>query len=107
MFCIKNISESECKFIKVSIFLLRISKWNIIIVMKNGIQLNQKKDVSSMATISITTGYKFTQKSAQKLLNAMDINENKRVNKTNVNATKIKSKDEINDILKGFQDNWV
>ncbi len=63
--------------------------------------------MSSMATISITTDYKFTQKSAQKLLNAMDINENKRINKTNVNATKIKSKDEINDILKGFQDNWA
>ncbi|MBZ8174714.1 hypothetical protein [Staphylococcus delphini] len=60
-----------------------------------------------MATISITTDYKFTQKSAQKLLDAMDINENKRINKTNVNATKIKSKDEINDILKGFQDNWA
>ena len=59
-----------------------------------------------MATISITTDYKFTQKSAQKLLNAMDVNESKRINKTNVNATKIKTEDEINDILKGYQDNW-
>ena len=69
------------------------------------IQLYQKKDVGSMATISITTDYKFTQKSAQKLLNAMDFNESKRINKTNVNATKIKTEDEINDILKGYQDN--
>lgn len=58
-----------------------------------------------MATISITTDYKFTQKSAQKLLNAMDDNESKRINKANVNATKINSKDEMSDILKYFQDN--
>lgn len=61
-----------------------------------------------MDTISITSVYKFTQKSAQKaqkLLNAMDDNESKRINKANVNATKINSKDEISDILKYFQDN--
>ncbi|WP_179294217.1 hypothetical protein [Staphylococcus delphini] len=58
-----------------------------------------------MATISITTDYKITQKFTQKLLNAMDVNENRSVNKTNVNATEIKTKDEMNDILKDFQDN--
>ncbi|KAD28725.1 hypothetical protein W560_02584, partial [Staphylococcus aureus VET0294R] len=45
-----------------------------------------------MATISITTDYKFTKKSAQKLIDAMEINENNsNVNKTNIKATKIKS----------------
>lgn len=34
-----------------------------------------------MATISITADYKFTQKSAQKLLDAMDKNEKSRVKK--------------------------
>lgn len=56
-----------------------------------------------MATISITTDYKFTQKSAQKLLNAMEKNEKSKVKKTNVNATKVKSIDEMNSILKDFQ----
>ena len=43
-----------------------------------------------MATISITTDYKFTKK-AQKLIDAMEINENNsNVNKTNIKATKIK-----------------
>lgn len=44
-----------------------------------------------MATISITTDYKFTKKSAQKLIDAMEINENNsNVNKTNIKATKNK-----------------
>ncbi|MEJ7220596.1 hypothetical protein [Staphylococcus gallinarum] len=56
-----------------------------------------------MATISITTDYKFTQKSAEKLLNAMDKNEQiSKVNKTNVSAAKVKTKEEINSILKDF-----
>lgn len=57
-----------------------------------------------MATISITADYKFTQKSMQKLLDAMDKNKKSRVKKTNVNATKVKSIDEMNTILKDFQD---
>lgn len=64
------------------------------------------KEVSNMATVSITTDYKFTQKSAEKLLNAMEKNErNNRVNKTGVNVTKVKSKNEINSILKDFNTN--
>lgn len=56
-----------------------------------------------MATISITTDYKFTKKSAEKLLNAMDRNEQtNKVNKTNVSAAKVKSKEEMNSILKDF-----
>ncbi|VED63149.1 hypothetical protein [Staphylococcus delphini] len=58
-----------------------------------------------MPTISIMTVYKFTQKSAEKLLNAMDVSENKSVNKTNVRATKVKAKDEIDVILKDYQVN--
>ncbi|MGX0401530.1 hypothetical protein ACUXAQ_001974 [Staphylococcus pasteuri] len=57
----------------------------------------------SMATISITTDYKFSKKSAQKLLDAMDRSENKgKVNKTQVKATKVKNDEEINSILDGF-----
>lgn len=56
-----------------------------------------------MATISITTDYKFTKKSTEKLLDAMDKSEKySKVNKTNINAFKIKSEDEINSILKDF-----
>ncbi|WP_029056040.1 MULTISPECIES: hypothetical protein [Staphylococcus] len=56
-----------------------------------------------MATISITTDYKFSKKSAQKLLDAMDRSENKgKVNKTQVKATKVKNDEEINSILDGF-----
>ncbi|MDW4255970.1 hypothetical protein CD120_08610 [Staphylococcus saprophyticus] len=56
-----------------------------------------------MATISITTDYKFTKKSAEKLLNAMDRNEQtNKVNKTKVSAAKVKSKEEMNSILKDF-----
>ncbi|MGX0020296.1 hypothetical protein ACUXPG_000708 [Staphylococcus hominis] len=57
----------------------------------------------SMATISITTDYKFSKKSAQKLLEAMDRSEDKgKVNKTQVKATKVKNEKEINSILEGF-----
>lgn len=64
-----------------------------------------------MATISITTDYKFTKKSAQKLIDAMEINENKsNVNKTNIKATKIKSTKikstcEIENLLKDYRSN--
>ncbi|HGN7216204.1 TPA: hypothetical protein ACKW4J_001960 [Staphylococcus aureus] len=59
-----------------------------------------------MATISITTDYKFTKKSAQKLIDAMEINENKSdVNKTNIKATKIKSTCEIENLLKDYRSN--
>ncbi|MDO5375987.1 MAG: hypothetical protein Q4F01_07350 [Staphylococcus rostri] len=58
-----------------------------------------------MASISIIEDYKFTPESAQKLLDAMDKNEKSRVNITNVNATRVTSVDEMNRILKGFQDN--
>lgn len=62
-----------------------------------------RREVSNMATISITTDYKFTKKSAEKLLNAMDRNEQtNKVNKTNVSAAKVKSKEEMNSILKDF-----
>ncbi|HDC6383418.1 TPA: hypothetical protein O8539_002646 [Staphylococcus aureus] len=59
-----------------------------------------------MATISITTDYKFTKKSAQKLIDAMEINENNsNVNKTNIKATKIKSICEIENLLKDYRSN--
>ncbi|HCZ0063717.1 TPA: hypothetical protein O2G57_002593 [Staphylococcus aureus] len=59
-----------------------------------------------MATISITTDYKFTKKSAQKLIDAMEINENhSNVNKTNIKATKIKSTCEIENLLKDYRSN--
>ncbi|HDC6300732.1 TPA: hypothetical protein O8498_002223 [Staphylococcus aureus] len=59
-----------------------------------------------MATISITTDYKFTKKSAQKLIDAMEINENNgNVNKTNIKATKIKSTCEIENLLKDYRSN--
>lgn len=55
-----------------------------------------------MATISITTDYKFTKKSAH----AMEINENNsNVNKTNIKATKIKSTCEIENLLKDYRSN--
>lgn len=61
-----------------------------------------------MATISITTDYKFTKKSAEKLLNAMDRNEQtNKVNKTKVSAAKVKSKEEMNSILKDFNNKWL
>lgn len=57
----------------------------------------------SMATISITTDYKFSKKSTQKLLDAMDRSDDKgKVNKTQVEATKVKNEKEINSILEGF-----
>ncbi|MFC3466477.1 hypothetical protein CD120_12000 [Staphylococcus saprophyticus] len=56
-----------------------------------------------MATISITTDYKFTKKSAEKLLSAMDKSEElNQVNKSNVSATKVNSKEELDSILKEF-----
>ncbi|MFH6001681.1 hypothetical protein ACHLYZ_10175 [Staphylococcus aureus] len=59
-----------------------------------------------MATISITTDYKFTKKSAQKLIDAMEINEyNSNVNKTNIKAIKIKSTCEIENLLKDYRSN--
>ncbi|HID4943681.1 TPA: hypothetical protein ACXD7A_001046 [Staphylococcus aureus] len=59
-----------------------------------------------MATISITTDYKFTKKSAQKLIDAMEINENNsNVNKTNIKANKIKSTCEIENLLKDYRSN--
>ncbi|HCY6299214.1 TPA: hypothetical protein O1251_002000 [Staphylococcus aureus] len=59
-----------------------------------------------MATISITTDYKFTKKSAQKLIDAMEINENNsNVNKTSIKATKIKSTCEIENLLKDYRSN--
>ncbi|MBS3633088.1 hypothetical protein IAU61_12070 [Staphylococcus aureus] len=59
-----------------------------------------------MATISITTDYKFTKKSAQKLIDAMEINENNsNVNKTNIKAAKIKSTCEIENLLKDYRSN--
>ena len=58
-----------------------------------------------MATISITTDYKFTKISA-KLIDAMEINENNsNVNKTNIKATKIKSTCEIENLLKDYRSN--
>lgn len=61
-----------------------------------------------MATISITTDYKFTKKSAQKLIDAMEINENNsNVNKTNIKAIKIKSTCEIENLLKDYRSNWL
>lgn len=59
-----------------------------------------------MATISITTDYKFTKKSAQKLIDAMEINENNsNVIKTNIKATKIKSTCEVENLLKDYRSN--
>ncbi|MCC2090315.1 hypothetical protein [Mammaliicoccus sciuri] len=57
-----------------------------------------------MATISITTDYKFNQKSAQKLVNAMERSENApKVNKTNIKASRLKSKSEIDSLLKVYK----
>lgn len=52
-----------------------------------------------MATISITTDYKFNQKSVEKLLNAMDKSEYQKVNRSHVYARRVNDSKELKSFL--------
>ncbi|WP_432724604.1 hypothetical protein [Staphylococcus equorum] len=58
-----------------------------------------------MATISFTTEYKFTAKTAPKLLNAIEHQENKRPRHYNAKAIRtVNNSKKINSILESYRD---
>ncbi|MBZ8174743.1 hypothetical protein FOG27_04395 [Staphylococcus delphini] len=64
-----------------------------------GKQLYQKKEVSSMATKSFTTDYKFNSKGAKKLVQAMEKSEYAQVNRVNFQAKRLKEKKDLENFM--------
>ncbi|MBH4693528.1 hypothetical protein I6D55_06480 [Staphylococcus aureus] len=52
-----------------------------------------------MATKSFTTDYKFNNKSAEKLVNAMNKSEDAQVNRPNVFAQRLKTTEELQNFI--------
>ncbi|MEB7433357.1 hypothetical protein [Staphylococcus pasteuri] len=52
-----------------------------------------------MATKSFTTDYKFNNKSAEKLVNAMNKSEDTQINRTNVFAQRLKTEEELQNFM--------
>lgn len=52
-----------------------------------------------MATKSFTTDYKFNNKSAEKLVNAMNKSEDTQINRPNVFAQRLKTEEELQNFM--------
>lgn len=60
-----------------------------------------------MATKSFTTDYKFNNKEAKKLVNAMNKSEDAQVNRPNVFAQRLKTTEELQNFMSKVKVKWV